>query len=107
MSASRRRAFYDSRAPSALSRAPCIKCQSVSGIAGTVVSTRRATTFTSDQPGSIVAIRETLARTAMIFAARSDPIAIVFIDTEYVDGLRFPASGGPPEVCEAEARERL
>src|SRR5690242_7417120 len=54
-----------------------MSCQSVSGMAGTVVSTRRATTLAFAQSGSIVAIRATLARTAMIFAARSDPRAIV------------------------------
>ena len=50
-------------------------------MAGTLVSTRRATTLAFAQSGSIVAIRATLARTAMIFAARSDPRAIVFSAT--------------------------
>jgi hypothetical protein len=49
---------------------------------GTLVSTRRATTLAFAQAGSMVAIRATLARTAMIFAARSDPSAIVLTATE-------------------------
>src|SRR5690348_4339839 len=79
MSASKRRVLSASRAANARSWAPCINCQSVNGIDGTVVSTRRATSFASAQEGSTAATRATLARTAMIFAARSDPRAIVFI----------------------------
>ena len=45
------------------------------------VVTDRATTFASAQAESMAAIRATLARTAMIFAARSDPRAIVLTDT--------------------------
>src|ERR1043165_8818476 len=83
MSASRRRLFRASRAARARSRAPSINCQSVNGMAGMLVSTRRATTFALAQSGSMAAIRATLARTAMIFAARSDPRAIVFWGTTY------------------------
>src|SRR6185503_21263580 len=50
-----------------------------------LVSTRRATTFALAQSGSIAAMRTTLARTAMIFAARSDPSAIVLIATDSSD----------------------
>src|SRR5215813_9774920 len=50
-------------------------------MAGTLVSTRLATTFAFAQSGSMVAMRATLARTAMIFAARSDPRAIVLTAT--------------------------
>src|ERR1044072_1357698 len=59
-----------------------MSCQSVSGIDGTVTSTRRATTLAFAHAGSIVATRATLARTAMIFAARSEPKAIVLVGTE-------------------------
>jgi hypothetical protein len=82
MSAESRRLFNDSRAANARSRAPCINCQSVIGIAGTLTSTLLATTFASFQSGSIAAMRATLARTAIIFDARSDPSAIVLVDTE-------------------------
>src|SRR5258708_26170947 len=71
----------ESRTASALSRAPCISCQSLRGIAGMFVVTVRATTFSSAQAASMAAMRATLARTAMIFAARSDPRAIVLTDT--------------------------
>src|ERR1044071_8951355 len=59
-----------------------MSCQSVRGIEGTVTSTRRATTLAFAHAGSIVATRATLARTAMIFAARSEPKAIVLVGTE-------------------------
>ena len=43
------------------------------------MSTRRATTFALAQDESMAATRATLARTAMILAARSEPRAIVFM----------------------------
>src|SRR5262249_25143308 len=67
----------------ARSRAPCISCQSVNGISGTLVVTVRATTFASAQVGSTEAMRATLARTAMIFAALSDPKAMVLTGTVF------------------------
>src|SRR5689334_25302856 len=48
-------------------------------MAGTFDSTRRAMTFAFAHSGSIVATRATLARTAIIFDARSDPSAMVLI----------------------------
>src|ERR1044072_6828941 len=79
MSASSRRLFSVSRTAKALSWAPCINCQSVSGMEGTFDSTRRAMTFAFAQSGSTAATRAMLARTAIIFDARSEPSAMVFI----------------------------
>jgi hypothetical protein len=62
-----------------------MSCQSVNGIAGTLTSTRRATTFASTHEGSIVATRDTLARTAIILAARSEPNAIVLAGTKILE----------------------
>ena len=58
MSACRRRLFSDSCTASARSCAPCINCQSVNGIDGTVVFTRRATTFALAQDESMAATRD-------------------------------------------------
>ena len=58
------------------------------------VVTARATTFASAQAESMDAMRATLARTAMIFAARSDPKAIVLTATnarlfQYLGFIRY------------------
>jgi branched-chain amino acid transport system permease protein len=66
------------------------------GIAGALVSTRRATTLAFAQAGSTAATRATLARTAMIFAARSDPRAIVLIAT---DILLIRSPGNDSQSC--------
>jgi hypothetical protein len=49
------------------------------GIAGTVVSTGLANTVAPVHDESRAATRAMLARTAMIFAARSDPRAMVLV----------------------------
>jgi hypothetical protein len=64
------------------------------------VVTARATTFASAQAESMAAMRATLARTAMIFAARSDPRAIVLTDTnarpfQYLGFYRFSIRNMP------------
>src|SRR5258705_8720236 len=103
MSASSLRLFSESLAAGARSRAPCISCESVIGIAGRLVVTERATTVASDQPESMAAIRAMLARTAMIFAARSDPKAIVLTGTDVLLISAFWVT----HPLGAEAGERL
>src|SRR5215813_7261466 len=58
---------------------------------GTFDSTRRAMTFTFAQSGSMVAIRATLARTAIIFDARSEPSAMDLVCIR-ISTLRILAS---------------
>jgi len=70
------------------------------------VVTARATTFASAQAESMDAMRATLARTAMIFAARSDPKAIVLTATnarlfQYLSFNRFSSQQA---ICEAGER---
>jgi hypothetical protein len=74
------------RTASARCLAPPINSQSVKGIDGASVLTGRATILALRQAASISATRATLARTAMIFAARSEPNAIrsiVAVVTEF------------------------
>ena len=94
-----------SRTASALSRAPCISCQSVKGIAGTFVVTARATTLTSLHEASISAMRARQARTAIILAALSEPKAIVLIGNWEFDRCKF--TWVTARLIVRETRQRL